>query len=147
MLTIRPCTLKFANEYVAKLHRHHKPSRGHKFSIKVIEDNELHGVAISGRPVARGCNPDEILEVSRLCTDGTKNACSILYAASARIAKEMGYKSIQSYILETETGKSLEAAGWTYKYTTQGGQWKHTKGKPRRTDQPNCPKKLYSKEF
>jgi len=146
MLTIRPCSLKFANEYVSKLHRHHKRSQGHKFSIKVV-DSDVCGVAICGRPVARGCNPEEILEVVRLCTDGTKNACSILYAASARIAKEMGYKSIQSYILDSESGVSLEAAGWSYRYTTRGGQWNHTKGKPRRTDQPTCPKKLYSKEF
>lgn len=147
MLTVRPCTLRFANQYVTELHRHHKASQGHKFSMKVVEGNTTHGVVICGRPVARGCNPDEVLEVVRLCTDGTKNACSILYAASARVAKEMGYKSIQSYILESESGVSLEAAGWTYRYSTRGGQWNHTKGKPRRTDQPVCPKKLYSKIF
>ena len=43
----------------------------------------------------------EVVEVTRLCTDGTKNACSFLYGAAARIAKEMGYKQIQTYILES----------------------------------------------
>lgn len=72
----------------------------------------LHGVAICSNPVARLADDGLTLEVSRLCTDGTRNACSILYGACARIAKEMGFKKIQTYILKSETGTSLKASGW-----------------------------------
>lgn len=145
-LSIRPIELKDANEFVAKLHRHHKPVVGHRFSISAWSGEALCGVAIVGRPVSRGCNKLEILEVTRLCTDGTKNACSILYAAAARVGREMGYKKIQSYILESESGLSLKAAGWAVEAKTAGGQWKHTSG-PRRTDQPNCPKWRWAKSL
>lgn len=104
MLKITPCTLAYANEYVAKNHRHHKPTVGHKFSIALYDDinNKTVGVTICGRPVSRILDDGYTLEVNRLCTDGTPNACSMLYGAAARIAKEMGYKKIVTYILESE---------------------------------------------
>lgn len=140
-------TLKAANEYVAERHRHHKPSTGHKFSIGLMDDNKLIGVAICGRPVARGSDDGFTLEVNRLCTDGSENACSKLYGACARIAKEMGYKKIQTYILDSEPGISLKASGWVMEATTVGGQWKYTGGKPRRTDQPIEPKQRWARYF
>src|SRR5258708_6397134 len=94
--------LKEANAFIARFHRHHKPVVGHRFSLGVGNTDMLVGVAICGRPVARNCNPKETLEVTRLCTDGTKNACSWLYGASARIAKDLGYKKIQTYLLDEE---------------------------------------------
>jgi hypothetical protein len=146
MLRVIPLTIKQLNQYVLEHHRHHKPVQGHRFSIGVIDDEGiLHGAASIGRPVARGCDPDKIAEVTRLVTDGTKNCCSILYAAAARACQAMGFEKIQTYILETELGTSLKASGWTYEATTAGGQWKHTKGKPRRTDQPTCKKHRYSR--
>jgi len=140
-------TLKTANEYVAQRHRHHKPSNKHKFSIGLMLENELIGVAICGRPVARGSDNGFTLEVSRLCTDGSENACSKLYGACARIAREMGYKKIQTYILKSEPGISLKASGWIMEAITSGGQWKHTDGKPRRTDQPTEPKQRWASYF
>lgn len=133
-----PLELAEANRLVARWHRHHQPSQGHRFSIGVIdEDGTLHGAAIVGRPVARlAGSPRDVLEVVRLVTDGTKNACSLLYAASARAGAAMGYRRIQTYILGEETGASLRAAGWTDEGDAGGGQWKHTDGRPRRTDQP-----------
>mgnify|MGYP006280818951 CR=1 FL=1 len=142
-----PITLKAANKYVAERHRHHKPSIGHKFSIGLMKNNILVGVAICGRPVARGSDNGLTLEVSRLCTDGTENACSKLYGACARIAKEMGYTKIQTYILDEELGTSLRASGWKIEATTSGGQWTHTDGKPRRTDQPISPKQRWARYF
>lgn len=79
MLTLTPINLKTANAFVQQYHRHHKPTRGHKFSIGVSENGALVGVAICGRPVARRLDDGYTLEVNRLCTDGTPNACSILY--------------------------------------------------------------------
>jgi hypothetical protein len=63
------------------------------------------------------------IEVLRLCTDGTPNACSMLYAAARRAALAMGYGRIVTYILETESGTSLKAAGWRKAATTKGGEW------------------------
>ena len=144
-MKIVPMELKEANKFIGDLHRHHKPVQGHRFSIGVEKDGKIVGVACIGRPVARLTNAKEVLEVTRLCTDGTRNACSALYSASARIGKEMGYKKIQTFILETEPGVSLKASGWVYDGWSQGGQWKHTDGKQRRTDQPTCPKHRYVK--
>lgn len=133
-----PLDLSEANDLVDAWHRHHQPAVGHRFSIGAIDDNgHLHGAAIVGRPVARMAGaPRDVLEVVRLVTDGHKNACSLLYAASARAGAAMGYKRIQTYILGDETGASLRAAGWAYEGAAGGGQWKHSDGKPRRTDQP-----------
>lgn len=144
-LLIVPMTLKNLNEYVFLHHRHHKKVQGHKFSIGIKSDNIVVGCCSVGRPVARNCDQYNTVEVTRLVTDGTKNACSMLYGAAARIAKELGYSKIQTYILETEPGTSLLAAGWSFESTSPGGQWKHTDGKPRRTDQPISPKQRWSR--
>ena len=108
---MRPCELKEANELVARWHRHHKPVQGHRFSLKAVDEQGIvHGAAIIGRPVARNNNQREWVEVTRLATDGTRNVCSLLYAAAARAAKEMGYEKIITYTLEEEEGVSLRAA-------------------------------------
>ena len=137
-LKVVPLELVEANEFVRRYHRHHQPSQGHRFSIGAVDKNGmLHSAAIVGRPVARlSGSPREVLEVVRLVSDGTRNACSILYAAAARVGKELGYCRIQTYILEDEIGTSLRASGWEYEGVAGGGQWKHTDGKARRTDQP-----------
>lgn len=142
-----PVELIEGNALVGALHRHHEPSQGHRFSIGVCDETGvLLGAAIVGRPVARlAGSPRAVLEVVRLVTDGTHNACSMLYAAAARAGKAMGYERIQTYILDEETGASLRAAGWTYEGQAGGGQWKHTDGKPRRTDQPDGIKGRWAK--
>ena len=150
--TLRAVELSDANAFVARLHRHHKPVQGHRFSIGAFVDDRLVGVAIVGRPVARRCDQSIMVEVTRLCTDGTDNACSVLYGAAARAAKALGYQRIQTYILETETGASLKASGWTNEGPTGGGQWKHTDDNwrlfpTRRTDQPTCGKVRWSKSL
>ena len=91
-LQIRPIGLRAENAFVAEHHRHHGPTRGHKFSISVTDDQgQIRGVAIAGRPVARHLDDGAHLEVLRVCTDGTPNACSMLYAAIRRAGKAMGY--------------------------------------------------------
>ena len=146
-MTIVPITLKAANAFVATYHRHHKPTVGHKFSIGLSLNDDLIGVAIMGRPVARGSDNGFTIEVARLCTNGAKNACSMLYQAAARSSKELGYKKIQTYILQNELGTSLKASGWKMEAVTAGGQWKHTDGKKRRTDQPTMPKQRWVREL
>ena len=116
-----------ANAFVDALHRHHKKVVGHKFSLGAVttephlcsKDNcptmhdKLVGVAIVGRPVARHRDDGATLEVTRLCTDGTRNTCSFLYGACARAAFALGYERIGTYTLQDEGGASLRASGWT----------------------------------
>src|SRR5205807_5646789 len=123
-LSVLPCDLRIANAIVDQWHRHHEPCPGHKFSLKV-EDEQGHvrGVAIMGRPVARLTDHHTVLEVSRLCTDGSRNACSALLGAAARVAKAMGFARIQTFTLEDESGASLRAVGWTFDGLTAGVDW------------------------
>lgn len=123
MLTLTPVSLAEANAFVAQHHRHHRPVTGHKFSIGCTADGRLVGVAIVGRPVSRYLDNGLTLEVNRLCTDGTKNACSMLYAAAWRAARAMGYLKIITYTLDTEDGTSLRAAGWTCAGLAGGKRW------------------------
>jgi hypothetical protein len=111
-LQIVPCELNEANAFVRQHHRHHGEVVGHKFSIAIAEGEKVCGVVIVGRPVARRLDDGWALEVTRLATDGTKNACSALYAAAWRAARAMGYRKLVTYILDTENGTSLTAAGW-----------------------------------
>ena len=139
--------LKEANEFIACHHRHHKPVVGHRFSIGCTLNGKLVGVVIVGRPVARLTDQRNVVEVTRLATDGTKNACSFLYSAAARAAKELGYKRIQTFILESEPGTSLRAAGWKFERMTAGGTWVRKARPNRRTDQPTVPKQLWYKDL
>jgi hypothetical protein len=123
LLELCPVSLADANAFVAKHHRHRKPVVGHKFSVGCISDGRLVGVAIVGRPVSRHLDNGLTLEVSRLCTDGTKNACSMLYAAASRAARAIGYMKIITYTLDTESGVSLKAAGWACAGTAGGRSW------------------------
>lgn len=146
-MKVFPLTLKQANELVASLHRHHKPAVGHRFSIGVQDGDRLVGAAIVGRPVARMCDQYRIAEVTRLVTDGTKNACSMLYSASARAATAMGFEKIQTYILASEPGTSLKASGWELEAETSGGNWNHSWRKGRREDQPMERKQRWSRRL
>lgn len=131
MLEIRPISLKEANAYVDRLHRHNRPVVGHKWSIACYDGEELHGVAICGRPIGRRLDDGETIEVLRVCADGTRNACSFLYGASARAAKDLGYRRIITYILESEPGTSLKASGWTCVERNAGGISWNVKSRPR----------------
>lgn len=147
MLKIIPITLRQANAFVQKYHRHHGPSVGHKFSIGVAEGEKLVGVAICGRPVSRCLDDGYTLEVNRLCTDGTRNACSILYGAACRAAKALGYHKVITYILESEPGTSLKAAGFHCEGRAGGLEWTG-KRKPKRSDQyPHEMKTRWVKEM
>ncbi|HET6256692.1 MAG TPA: XF1762 family protein [Puia sp.] len=123
MLTIVPIGFSEACTFVRTYHRHHRPPQGHKFSIGVAVNDRIVGVAIVGRPVARRLDNGWTLEVVRLCTDGTPNACSKLYSACWRIAREMGYRELITYILDTEKGISLKAAGWVCLGKAGGISW------------------------
>jgi len=104
-LTISPVSFREACEFVAAHHRHNKPPRGHKFSIGLVRDDllpddpRLVGVAMAGRPVARALDDGVTLEANRTCTDGTRNANSMLYGAVWRAAVALGYRRCLESIL------------------------------------------------
>ena len=143
-LEATPLELSAANEFVATLHRHHDPVHRDKYRIGASHNGKLVGVVQVGRPVSRPLDDGKTVEVVRLCTDGTKDACSFLYSRAARIAKEMGYEKIITYILCTETGASLRACGWVEEAVTSGGHWSRPSRK-RNTTAPTMPKKRYAK--
>lgn len=149
LLRIVPFTLAQANTAVEALHRHHKKAQGHRFSLGAMLGDRVVGAVIVGRPVSRELDAYAVAEVTRLVTDGTKNACSKLYAAAARAAQAMGFDLIQTYILADEPGTSLRAAGWTLDGHTTGGDWNHSTAYAgsRRTDQPMGPKQRWRKQL
>ena len=148
-LQVVPCDLKTANEFVRRLHRHSRPVVGHKFAVAVaarlpIGDARpggagygMHmdcivGVAIVGRPVAPRLDDGKACEITRLCTDGTPNACSMLYGAARRALRAMGYETIITYTLPEEGGASLRAAGFILDKADAGGcaaDWHNRRGR------------------
>ncbi|MBQ2256438.1 MAG: hypothetical protein II330_06205 [Clostridia bacterium] len=122
-LEIRPIHLAPAKEFVKQYHRHNIPPQGGKFAVSCWKDDRMVGVAICGRPTARYSDDGETLEIYRNCTDGTTNACSKLYGACLRIAKDMGYKRVITYTLQSENGASLKASNFTCEGDAGGLAW------------------------
>lgn len=129
-LEIVPISLDEANAFVAIHHRHHKPVVGYKFGIAAADGETVRGVAIVGRPVARMLDDGWTLEVNRCCTDGARNACSMLYGAAWRAAKALGFRRLITYTLPEEGGASMRAAGWRLIGQRGGGNW-NTPSRPR----------------
>lgn len=111
-MEIRPITFRKASDYINQYHRHHRATVGCKFCVGLYDNDKLIGCAVCGRPVSRYLDDGITCEINRLCTDGTHNACSMLYGACCRIAKAMGYKKIVTYILQSEPGTSLKASNF-----------------------------------
>jgi hypothetical protein len=145
-MTLRAAPLAFdvAAAFVREHHRHHTPPQGHKFSIGAMDEEQLVGVVIVGRPVARRRDDGLTLEVTRLCTDGHRNACSFLYGAAARAAFALGYQRIGTYILKSEPGTSLKAAGWKLIAETPGRSWS-VPSRPRNDKHPIEPRLLFER--
>jgi hypothetical protein len=146
-LQVVPTTLDEANHFVDQHHRHRGAVTGAKYCLAVAERREvgegrpggagygMHmdcvvGVAIVGRPVARSLDDGFTLEVNRCCTDGTRNACSMLYAAAWRAARALGYRRLVTYTLPGEGGASLAAAGFHVVAQVRAKSW-HTPSRPR----------------
>jgi hypothetical protein len=127
MLEIRPIHLAPARDYVGQYHRHNIPPVGGKFAIGCYDNDRLCGVVICGRPTARRSDDGLTLEIYRNCTDGTPNACSKLYGAACKIAKDMGYKRVITYTLASENGASLKASNFTFEGEAGGVAWTGTR--------------------
>jgi hypothetical protein len=123
MMILVPVTLGEAHEFVRQHHRHHRPSRGGLFAVGCARGSVVCGVAVVGRPVARGLQDGFTAEVTRVATDGSRNACSMLYGASWRAARALGYRRLVTYTLKAEGGASLRAAGWRVVGEVTGRSW------------------------
>lgn len=138
-LRLTPISIQEARAYVTKHHRHHIAPVGGLFAVAVSDGDVIHGVAIVGRPVARALNDGYTAEVTRVATDGAKNACSMLYGAAWRASRALGYRKLITYTLHTESGVSLRAAGWRVVGETPGRSW-DVPGRPRVDKHPTIPK-------
>lgn len=107
-LELCPITQKEAFAFVERHHRHHKPPAGSIFQIGLSLDGEIVGVAIVCRPAARMLQDGWTAEVARMATDGSRNACSMLYGACWRACRAMGYRRLITYTLPEEGGAHLE---------------------------------------
>ena len=122
-LSIQPISFSEAKHFVKEHHRHHSPPIGHLFSLAANDGDKIVGVAIVGRPVARRLQDGWTCELTRMATDGTRNACSFLYGRAWRVAQQMGYKRMVTYTLPEEGGSSLRACGFRLLGTTPGRSW------------------------
>jgi hypothetical protein len=129
-LTLVPLGLREANAFVGEEHRHHGPVRGYKFALGATAESRLVGVIIVGRTTARGHHATSRAEVTRLATDGTRNACSFLYAAAKRVVQAMGYTSLITYTLTTEPIARKLAPGARNPVVIRGRSW-HCVSRPR----------------
>lgn len=129
-LSIALITISDASEFCAQHHRHHRPPVGGLFAVSVHDDAAVRGVAIVGRPVARLNDDGWTAEVTRLVTDGARNACSMLLGACWRAARALGYRRLITYTLANESGASLRAAGWRIVGEVRGRSWS-CKSRPR----------------
>ena len=142
-MDITPCTLKEAMRFTDEHHRHHKAPQGGLFAIGLSENNNIVGVAIVGRPVARLLDTGFTAEITRLCVlENQHNACSMLYSACWRAARAIGYKRLITYILVDESGVSLIASGFKEIGICGGGTW-NRKDRPRVDTHPIGQKKLF----
>lgn len=135
-LQIVPITLREAHAFVAEHHRHHKPAQGGLFALAVADIAGVCGVAVVGRTVARALDDGFTCEVTRLATNGARNACSMLYGAAWRAARALGYRRIVTYTLSEEGGTSLRAAGWRVVAERAGGGSWSRHGRPRVDEHP-----------
>jgi hypothetical protein len=112
-LHLVPVSQRDAKAFTAMWHRHHAPPRGMKFAVGAADgEGVLRAVAIAGRPVARLFDDGRTLEVTRVTSDGTPNACSMLYGACRRAAFALGWTRLLTYTQADEPGASLRAAGY-----------------------------------
>lgn len=152
ILSLRPVTLREANAFIARVHRHHPPARGCVCVVGLVAVSTgrflgaaqldalpLAGVAVVGRPVARALQDGWTAEVTRLATSGAPNACSKLYGAAWRAVRALGYRRLVTYTLASEPGTSLRAAGFFEAARVTGRSW-HCASRPRTDKHPTVDK-------
>lgn len=130
-LYLVPVTRKDAQECIRRWHRHNGAPVSDLFRVGAAVDGVLVAVGIAGRPVARGFCDGVTVEVTRVASDGTFNATSMLYAALTRAAFALGYTRVITYTQGSESGSSLKAAGWKQIASRPARQGWSSKSRPR----------------
>lgn len=142
-LQLQPITIGEAQVFVARHHRHHGAPQGGLFAVACGDGTLVLGVAVIGRPVARGNADGWTAEVTRLCVlPDVPNGCSMLYRAAWRACKALGYRRLITYTLASEHGSSLRGAGFTLLGLRGGGSWSR-QDRPRVDTHPLEQKQLW----
>jgi len=131
-LRVVATTISRARAFVAEHHRHLGAPVSGLFAVGVARGDALVGVAIVGRPVARALQDGRTAEITRICTLGDRNACSMLLSACRRGSSALGYSKLITYTLASEPGTSLRAAGWREVGQVKGRSW-NCASRPRTT--------------
>jgi len=130
-LELVPVYTDEAAEFARVHHRHLPRVAGHILCLGAAKDGRVVGVAVVARPVARLNCDGYTCELTRLATDGTRNAASFLLRRAWRAAQAIGYRRMVTYTLDTEPGTSLRAAGFRFLgHTPPGRRW-NTPSRPR----------------
>lgn len=140
-----------AKQFVRDHHSHCPPPAGWRWGHAAFNGDELIGVAMIGRPVARRLDASRIVEVNRVCVECHPaelgwNACSMLYGAAAKEASRRGFERIITYTMEHEEATALRAVGWEQEATTAGGSWSR-RGRKRQDRSPTCRKIRWGRQL
>lgn len=129
-LSHRPATVKEALRWCRAVHRRLPKLQGARWAVAAERDGAMVGFALVGSP-ARLLDDGVTLAVTRVAVlegdeseSGNKGACSMLYAACSRAARDMGALDLITYIHGDESGVSLRAAGWIedVEHVSRGGE-------------------------
>ena len=112
--TFHQISIREAGEFTSKYHHSHRPVKFCRFAIGLYKYKKLIGIATAGRPVSYNTDQQEVLEISRIATDGTKNSSSLLLSRITRIARLFGYKYLSAYVLAHQEAYGLRAAGFHF---------------------------------
>lgn len=142
-LELVPMSIKEARAFIARHHRTHRRLKViARFAVGASRESEVVAAAITGNPKSRALQDGWTAEVVRVCSidarpdgDHASCACSMLYAASWRAARALGFRRAVTYTLPSEGGASLRAAGWTLIGEAGGGSWSRV-DRPRVDDHP-----------
>jgi hypothetical protein len=141
---VRPCGITIARIGVARWHRRQPRVIGGLVAFEAVgADGWPVGVAIVGRPVSRHLQARGLVEVTRVATDETRNACSMLYGACARWARKHNV-TIFTDTHADEGGASLRGAGWVVVSMRAAVKGKGWSSRPGRAATDRAPKVRWS---
>lgn len=120
-LSVWPSTAGAAKRFVAEHHRHLPRVNGGRFAVAAKAGERVVGVGIVGNG-PRVWEGTTKCVITRVATDGTRNACTLIYGALCRAARALGYTEAWTYTLPEEPGTSLRAAGFRDMGLTDGGE-------------------------
>lgn len=155
-MRIIPMTLRAANDFVERRHRHSGRSSNDsgKFAIGLEHAGALVGVAIVGRPIARMIQHSDQefpAELLRLCTSPAcpKGGGSKLYSRARRLWQLMGGTHFHTYTLRREGGETMRAVGFKAEDAVEvaGRQWDRPARRRRRKVIHDEPKLRWSEEL